>query len=79
MTLEWESVWGEKVVFEDIDAARARLLSVETKYSEMLDIWHSDAAFDLDDKAVFEGKMDRLAMEGSVLEAQIECWERQAA
>lgn len=27
---EWTSVWGKEIVFEDLDAARARLLRIET-------------------------------------------------
>ena len=79
--LEWTSVWGKEIVFEDLDAARARLLRIETQYAEAEEFWHSDAGLALsrDEATALEVRLEQLAIEGSVLEAQIEDWEKQAA
>lgn len=69
------------MVFEDLSDARAHLDRIETKYTEALEFWHSDSALDLPmgKASDFEGRLDRLSIEGSALEIQIEHWESEAA
>jgi len=74
--LEYESVTGKTIAFEDIDAARAHLSRVETRLHAAEELFHSDGL--CHKSAVrLEQRIENFSLEGSMLEDQIDVWQSQ--